>query len=347
MARTNIRADVPVSSPEGMLDLSDSITTKHETYVDPANPSPVEHLDMATFKTDTAAARALHNGSKALHTEAEGHTQDAYTIIGIAEGQTITTEGTLYFDLDVIKKELLTKHINREEQLQKYDFNVVMGETRGRRTIRVDIPVDSPDGMLDLCEAVTARHEALGGGSPITLVDMAVFKANHIEARTQHNTGNNKHKEAEGKTQDMIRIIGTGKGQKVNTEGTLYYIIGLVRDTLLAKHKNHEEQLEQWGFNIVITETLPNKPDKRVTIVIAKGGFMPVQEVKNGSSAKNIGVTNLQWCASEDRCTVENANSLAPDEEATMVTGAGPYGTIAVVNISETRTGRIRMTVKK
>lgn len=347
MAKTNIRADIPVSSPEGMLDLSDSITEKHETYPGGDDPSPVAHLNMAKFKTDTAAARTLHNDAGTLHSEAEGHTQDAYTAIGMAEGQDITTEGTLYFDLDVIRKELLTKFINREEQMEQFGWNMVIGEARGRRTVRATIPIDSPDGMLDLCEAVTEKHEALAGASPITITDMAAFKANHIAARTEHDLNIKKHGIAEGKTQDMIRIIGTGKGQKISTEGTLYFIIGSVRDFLLALHKNHEEQLEQWGFNIVITETLPNRPDKRVTIIITKGGFIPVLNVKNGSKAKNIGVTNLQWCASEDRCTVENANALNPDEEATMVTGAGPYGTITVVNLSDNRTGRIRMTVKK
>ncbi len=347
MAKTNIRADVPTSSPEGMLDLSDSITAKHEAIIAGGEDSPVDHLDMAGFKTNTAAARTLHDDAGTLHSEAEGDIQDAYTAIGMAEGQDITTEGTLYFDLDVIRKELLTKFINREEQMEKFGWNMVIGEARGRRTVRATIPIDSPDGMLDLCEAVTKKHEALAGASPVTITDMATFKANHLAARAAHNLGLEKHKEAEGKTQDAIRIIGTGKGQKVSTTGTLYFIIGSVRDFLLALHKNHEEQLEQWGFNIVITETLANRPDKRVTIIIAKGGFIPVQDVKNGSKAKNIGVTDLQWCASEDRCTVENANPLAPDEEATMVTGGGPYGTISVVNTATNRTGRIRMTVKK
>lgn len=347
MSRTNINADIPVSSPTGMLDLSDSITVKHESYTDPANPSPVAHLPMAQFKTDTAAARTMHTDAATLHSEAEGHTQDAYNLIGIGEGQTITTEGTLYFDLDIIKGVLMDVNINHEEQVEQWGWNVVIGETRGRRTIRAEIPVDSPNKMLDLCESITEKHEELGGGSPIVIVDMAAFKTRHLQARADHNLAIEKHKIAEGKTQRAIRIIGTGKGQKINTEGTLYYIIGRVRSRLLDAHKNEEEQLEQWGFNIVITETTPSSPDKRVTIVIAKSGFIPVQEVKNGSSAKNIGVTNLQWCASEDRCTVENAHSLAPDEEATMVTDTDPYGTIAVVNLADNRTGRVRMTVKK
>ena len=330
-----------------MLDLSDSITEKHESYTGPADPSPVAHLPMAIFKTDTAAARGLHNDANTLHSEAEGHTQDALTKIGIAEGQTITTEGTLYFDLDIIKGILLDVHINHEEQVEQWGWDIVMGETRGRRTVRAEIPKGSPDKMLDLCEAVTKKHEALGPESPLTFPDMTVFKANHIAARNLHKQATDKHKEAQGKTQDMKVIIGISKGQKVNTEGTLYYIIGRVRSRLLDVHKNHEEQLEQWGFNIVITETMPNKPYKRVTIVIAKGGFIPVLNVKNGSKAKNIGVTNLQWCASEERCTVENANALAPDEEATMVTGTDTYGSITVVNLADNRTGRIRMTVKK
>jgi hypothetical protein len=330
-----------------MLDLSDSITTKHESYPGGDDPSPVDHLNMAKFKTDTAAARTLHNDAGTLHSQAESHTQHAYTIIGIDEGQTITTEGTLYFDLDIIKGVLLDTHINDEEAVEEYGWNIVIKETRGKRTVKAEIPFRSPDQMLDLCEAITKQHETLGGGSPIVIVDMATFKTRHIEARTEHNAGIAKHKTGQKLTQRAIRIIGTGKGQKINTEGTLYYIIGRVRSRLLDLHKNHEEELEEWGFNIVITETLLNKPYKRVTIIITKGGFIPVQNVKNGSKAKNIGVTDLQWCASEDRCTVENANPLAPDEEATMVTGAGEYGTIAVVNLADNRTGRIRMTVKK
>lgn len=330
-----------------MLNLSDAITEKHESYTDPADPSPVAHLPMAQFKTNTAAARALHNQSTTLHSEGEGLTQDAWTIIGIADGQTITTEGTLYFDLDVIKGILLDVNINHEEQLEQYGWNVVVSETKGRRNIRASIPFDSAEKMLLLCEAVTEKHEALGPESPLNLLDMATFKANHIAARNLQTQAAAKHKEAQGKTQDMEVIIGTSKGQKVSTEGTLYYIIGRVRNRLLDIHKNHEEQLEQWGFNIVITETIPNKPDKRVTIVIAKGSFITVANVKNGSKAKNIGVTALQWCASEVECTPENAHNLAPDEEATIEAGTGAYGTVTIMNLADNRAGRIRMTVKK
>ena len=55
--------------------------------------------------------------------------------MGFAEGQTIQTPGTLYYDADVIRGVLIGEHKNDEEALEDYGFNVLMGQTNGRTNI--------------------------------------------------------------------------------------------------------------------------------------------------------------------------------------------------------------------
>jgi hypothetical protein len=47
-------------------------------------------------------------------------------------------------------------------------------------------------------------------------------------------------------------LYGTAEGQTINTLGTLYNMVGTIRDILLITYKDNEEELSKWGFNVVI-----------------------------------------------------------------------------------------------
>ena len=120
------------------------------------------------------------------------------------------------------------------------------------------------------------------------------------------------------------------------------FMMNGMKKTLLGIYKGEEESLEEWGFTVVITETMPHRNSKRVTVIIPKNQFTTIADVINHSEGKNIGVTDLEWCASHTVCAPEQANVLNPNEVAEINT---PDGVITVKNRSNTFSGRIRLSV--
>lgn len=341
MARKNIKAEIPIKSPDGMIKLAEDLKAKHDTFGGTTDSS-LHHYDMGAFGTKTTNAKNKLTDARTNDNQAQGLTQNSYTLMGFAEGQTIETEGTLYFTLDAIRLTLIAHHDGEEEKLQQYGFNIVIGETRGRRTVRASIPTKKPDDFLTLCKEITKKHEALAAASPLHHMDMASFKTKTTDAFNFLAQARSKHGTAEGETQTAYRIIGMGKGQNLRSEGTLYNLIARMKNNLLASYKGNEELLEEWGFNVVITETTASRSSKRITIIIPKLGFITRTDIINHSTGKNIGVTDLEWCASPTLCTPENANVLNPDEEAEINTLDGP---VTIKNRSNKFSGRIRMSV--
>ncbi len=81
---------------------------------------------MGEFENKLAAAKKLRDDAELLHKQAEKKMQEAKQILGIEAGQTISTQNTLYYMLDLIKKRLLAKFKNVEDSLGIYGFRVVI-----------------------------------------------------------------------------------------------------------------------------------------------------------------------------------------------------------------------------
>ena len=155
-------------------------------------------------------------------------------------------------------------------------------------------------------------------------------------------SGRKFHDDAEGETMRAWEKIGIYRDETIRTKGTLYFSLDIFRGILLKKFKLDEEQLQQWGFVVVITETMPHRNSKRVTVIIPKNQFTTIADVINHSDGKNIGVTDLEWCASHTVCAPEQANVLNPNEVAEINT---PDGVITVKNRSNVFSGRIRLSI--
>jgi hypothetical protein len=56
-----------------------------------------------------------------------------------------------------------------------------------------------------------------------------------------------------------INILGYGEGQTSLTEGTVYFFNCSIRDFLLNKFEGTEEQLSEWGFDVVISSARVGK----------------------------------------------------------------------------------------
>lgn len=338
MAKKNIRVETPTASPDSMISLSEAITEKHETYA--GSESPLHHMDMDAFKKKTEMAKKTLASMRTMDNEAQDLIQEANTIMGFSEGQTSETEGTLYFTVDKIRLTLLGDSTGNEEELQKYGFNVVVGETRGRKTSRIELPIGKHDKFLTLCKDITTKHEAMGVDSPLHHLDMDEFKKKTTEASKKLKEGRKLHKDSEPETEKAYQLIGIGKGQNLQSEGTIYFTINKIKKILLGFYKGVEEQLQLWGFNVVITETLPGRKTKRVTVIIPKSGIITILKVADQKKAKNIGKTILAWHDSAN----DEPIALQPDEEMLINT---PSGSIVVTNRSPIREGRIRLDVTK
>jgi len=126
-----------------------------------------------------------------------------------------------------------------------------------QRNVSVEIPIGSPDDMETLTDAVLLRHTDLGAGSPLTgEVDMVLLASRHNTTVTKRAESNTMQGTSEAEMLEANTAMGTAPGQNMDTAGTVYHLTGLVRDRLLFVHDGSEEELEKYGFNVVIGNVL-------------------------------------------------------------------------------------------
>ena len=128
-----------------------------------------------------------------------------------------------------------------------------------RKNVRVDVPIGSPEGMFTLAERIIEKHKELGGESPLKRFDMKAFETLLAEAKADYLAGKKLHEQAEAKIEKAYALIGIADGQTSRTPGTMYKIMTLFRDELLLTHEGNEEQLSEWGFNVVVSESTPRR----------------------------------------------------------------------------------------
>lgn len=131
-----------------------------------------------------------------------------------------------------------------------------------QRNVRVEIPIENTDDMETLTNAALARHAVLaaGPGSPLTgEVDITLLTSKHNITVTKRAQSNLEHGTAEAEMLEANTSMGTAFGQNIDTPGTAYHLIGLTRNRLLFVHDGFEEELEKYGFNVVISNTGGNK----------------------------------------------------------------------------------------
>ena len=98
-----------------------------ERHTELGNDSPLNGFDLESIPEEIAAAEAHLKKARDLHAEAEGETELANKIFGLAEGQTIKNpKGTLYHKAGKSRNQLKITHEGEEEQISKYGYNVVI-----------------------------------------------------------------------------------------------------------------------------------------------------------------------------------------------------------------------------
>ena len=124
-----------------------------------------------------------------------------------------------------------------------------------RKTIRVEIPVKKPNEFSKLLKKISEQHTTLGNASPLAnnlKVDMNDFENKRNNADQKRSDAEKLRAQSEQAMKEAQTIYGTAKGQTINTPGTLYNMVGIIRDILLVTYKDNEEELSKWGFNVVI-----------------------------------------------------------------------------------------------
>ena len=124
-----------------------------------------------------------------------------------------------------------------------------------RRTVRVEIPVSKPDEFSKLLKNIVERHKQLGDKSPLKnfpKVDMGKYDNKRKDADTDRSESEKLREASEAKMQQARQKYGTDKGQTSNTPETLYNNTVLIKEFLLALNPGTEENLSEWGFNVVV-----------------------------------------------------------------------------------------------
>jgi hypothetical protein len=165
---------------------------------------------------------------------------------------------------------MLLKFRTTPESLSLYGFNVVVTESNGKRHVRVDIPDDSPEGLLALCDDISEKHIDDGLTSILndSEVDMAAYTTLLGEANTLLAECVTLRGTRQTNNDNANLIIGYSEGQTAETPDTLYNFNTGFRDRLLNKYPGVEETLSEYGFDVVISasssadneETPPTPP---------------------------------------------------------------------------------------
>jgi hypothetical protein len=122
-----------------------------------------------------------------------------------------------------------------------------------RRTVKVEIPSGSPEKLLKLAESIIKKYNDDGAASPLAPIDMPKF-INKEQVARQKREESEEHDALKQAAMQLSKIaLGIAKGQTSTTPDTVYHILLEIRDQLLVTYNGKEEQMEEYGFKVVIS----------------------------------------------------------------------------------------------
>jgi hypothetical protein len=131
MAKVITRIPLHRNKPDKFIQLMKDVVARHEAdgVASPLNSAP--WIDMPAFKLKLQQAETLREESIAARIIAEEKMNQARQILGTGAGQTIFTKGSLYYELELIKRHLMGKYREYPEGMSKHGFDVVIGTAKG------------------------------------------------------------------------------------------------------------------------------------------------------------------------------------------------------------------------
>lgn len=114
---------------------------------------------------------------------------------------------------------------------------------------RVLIPLEPP-ALIELAEAIIAKHVVDGVASPLNLLDMADMTAKTTFAKARHAEVEQMDKDKEKAYETRDLALGINEDQDSFTPGTVSFYVKSARDVLLGANKGREQTLGDWGYRI-------------------------------------------------------------------------------------------------
>lgn len=171
---------------------------------------------------------------------------------------------------------------------------------------------------MKLAKIVSEKHTALGAGSPLTgFVDMAAFEAHRASAELLQKEGDEADGIAQSKYNQAANLCGIAEGQNKQNENTVYWLTLQSRDVLRLKHRGIEESLEEYGFNVVISQTGARKnvridiPNDNPALLLALAADIIARHTTLGAGSPLTGNVDMTLFAG----TVTSATTLLGEWE--------------------------------
>jgi hypothetical protein len=237
MPNPNFRVTIP-TNPQQLNGLGKRINAKH--VADGAG-SVLTPLDMADFSSKVTLSKTKDTLAKQLNRDKEKAFEERDNALGINMGLPETVDFYVKSSRDV----LLGFNKGKEHKLGDHGFNV----NSSSGFVSVEIPTDAP-GLIELADKIIAKHVLDGAASPLAGLDMADFTAKNTEAASKDALGKQLNRDKEKATGERDLALGIGRGQKVDTPGTVKFYATSARDALLGYNKGREFNLGDWGFDV-------------------------------------------------------------------------------------------------
>jgi len=130
-----------------------------------------------------------------------------------------------------------------------------------KTSIKVEIPESKPDLLNKMGEDVLKKHTELGDKSPLNGLDMETFALKLKDGISKRAQAKNLHEQAELLNQQAGLSMGIDKSQNTKTAGTVYSTLTSARDILLGLNRGQERKLNEWGFDVIISNVSYSKSE--------------------------------------------------------------------------------------
>lgn len=121
-----------------------------------------------------------------------------------------------------------------------------------RKTVRVAMPRGNPAQLIGLARKVYSKHIAMGKDSPLKTLNMEGFIQRAGQAEELYDEAKGLHARAEALMMQLRTLLGLEAGQTMSDRNATLAHLALIRDSLLLTYKGLEENLSEFGFNVVI-----------------------------------------------------------------------------------------------
>jgi len=129
-----------------------------------------------------------------------------------------------------------------------------------KRNIKITFGQGDRQRMIAVATKINNKNTELGEQSPLKSINMATFASIFDVSSTKNTQMEDFQLRYEQTKAEADFALGIAKGQTMATPDTLLFYLGLIRDQLMVTYKGREELIEDWGFEVTVTESKGMKP---------------------------------------------------------------------------------------